>query len=119
MRTILVVDDEFGISEALSALLSDEGYRVFTSPNGKLGLEKLAEVSPDLVIIDFMMPIMDGARMLQAIRRQPERAQLPVVMMSGIAESVVRRECDGYTMFLRKPFDADTVLALIQSLFQA
>lgn len=119
MKTILVIDDEFGISEALSSLLSDEGYRVFTAPNGQQGLEKLAEVNPDLVIVDFMMPVLDGAGVLQAVRNQEARRDLPVILMSGVAESIVRRDCEGYSAFLRKPFGAEAVLSLISRLLPA
>jgi CheY-like chemotaxis protein len=116
MKTILVVDDEFGIAEALSSLLSDEGYRVFTAPNGKQGLANLAEASPDLLIIDFMMPVLDGAGMLNEIRANPTYARLPIVLMSGVAEAIVRLECQGYDAFLRKPFNAEVALKTVAQL---
>jgi CheY-like chemotaxis protein len=116
MKIILVVDDEFGITEALISLLADEGYHVVAAVNGEQGLEKLAGLNPDLVLIDFMMPVMDGVAMLKAIRSDPKYERLAVVMMSGVAESVVRRECDGYSAFLRKPFRADLVLSTIARL---
>jgi len=65
-ETILIVDDEFGIAEFLTDLLVDKGYRVITAANGKQALARIAEEKPDLVLLDFMMPVMDGAATLKA-----------------------------------------------------
>jgi CheY-like chemotaxis protein len=116
MKIILVVDDEFGITEALTSLLSDEGYHVLSAVNGQQGLAKLAELHPDLVMLDFMMPVLDGAAMLKAIRSDPQYQDLAVVLMSGVAESIVRLSCDGYSAFLRKPFKAQLVLSTLEQL---
>jgi CheY-like chemotaxis protein len=112
MKTILVVDDEFAIAEAISALLTDEGYRVFTAVNGRQALQRLPEVNPDLIVLDFMMPILDGPGMLRAMLEDPRYEDVPVIMMSGVAEASVREYCTSYFAFLRKPFDA---LALLSS----
>lgn len=114
MKTILVVDDEFGIAEALSSTLTDEGYRVFTAANGKQGWALIAEVKPDLVIVDYMMPIWGGPRMIQEMKTVPASAALPVIMMSAVAESELKKGgADGYAAYLRKPFDLDTLLATV------
>lgn len=110
MKTILVVDDEFGVAEVLEALLTDEGYRVVTAVNGRQGLARLSEVRPDLVLLDVMMPIVDGPAMLRAMQEDPIVRAIPVVMMSSLGEDVVRTQCQGYTAFLRKPFRATAVL---------
>ena len=68
MKTILVVDDEFASAEVLSLILEEEGYRVFCAANGRHGLDRVSEVRPELVILDFMMPIMNGAEMGKALR---------------------------------------------------
>jgi CheY-like chemotaxis protein len=110
MKTILVVDDEFGVAEVLEALLTDEGYRVTTAVNGRQGLTRLSEVRPDLVLLDVMMPIVDGPAMLRAMQEDPILRAIPVVMMSSLGEDVVRTQCQGYAAFLRKPFRATAVL---------
>ena len=76
MQTVLIVDDEFGVAEVLQSILEDEGYRAVTAINGKQGLARLAEVTPDLVMLDYMMPILDGTKTLEAIRQQ-ERGAAP------------------------------------------
>ena len=67
MTIILVVDDEPLIAMALEAALEDVGYEVVTAANGRQGLERLAEVRADLVLLDMMMPIMGGPAMLAAM----------------------------------------------------
>jgi CheY-like chemotaxis protein len=116
MRTVLIIDDELGIVEALSALLSDDGYRVFSALNGRQGIERLSEARPDLILVDFMMPVMDGPGVIQALHSpeaDPTYAHIPVILMSAVPEAVVRRATNGFTAFLRKPFDAHNLTELI------
>lgn len=114
MRTILVVDDEWAIAEVLESLLADEGYRVIIANNGKQALDRLAEWPPDLIMLDFMMPIMDGKATLAALRENPKTAAIPVVMMSSLPEETIAERCSGYAAFLRKPFRIAAVLDVIE-----
>jgi CheY-like chemotaxis protein len=114
MKTILVVDDEFAIAEAISALLTDEDYRVFTAINGWQALQRLPEVNPDLILLDFMMPILDGPSTLRSLLDDPRYQDVPVIVMSGIVEASVREYCTSYFAFLRKPFDALSLLATVK-----
>lgn len=116
MKTILVVDDEFGIAEALSSTLTDEGYRVFTAANGKQGLALVAEVHPDLLIVDFMMPIVGGHAMIEAMKANSAQAQIPIILMSAVAEVEIAKTTAGYRAYLRKPFDLDSLLGHIARL---
>ncbi|MEI7038179.1 response regulator [Fulvimonas yonginensis] len=116
MRTVLVVDDEYGVAEVLEALLQDEGYRVVTAINGRQGLDRAIETPPDLILLDVMMPIMGGAAMLEALRAHPALGQVPVVLMSSLDEAAVRESCHGYRAFLRKPFRMAEVLVLLERL---
>jgi CheY-like chemotaxis protein len=116
MATILVVDDEFGIAELFDAILSDEGHRVLTAPNGKQALNTLNSVRPDLIFLDLMMPVMDGAATLRHLKSQPGLRDIPVVLMSSIAEEAVAERCSGYVRFLRKPFSIDQVIEAVNEL---
>ena len=116
MRTILIVDDEFGSTDVLAAALEDEGYRVFTASNGKRGLERLAENKPDLVLLDFMMPLMNGAHMAAAMREDPAYRDIPIIMMSAVTEPAVRERFSDYRVFLRKPFNMAALLDAIHGL---
>jgi CheY-like chemotaxis protein len=116
VRTVLVVDDEYGTVEVLLAALEDAGYRVLTAANGRRALERLEENKPDLVVSDFMMPLMDGAALVHAMRSNPEYRDIPVIMMSAAPESALRKHVDGYQAFLRKPFRASALLERIASI---
>jgi len=108
---ILVVDDEYSIAEVLEAALTDAGHEVMTAMNGRQGLERLRERRPDLVLLDLMMPIMDGTAMLKAIREDPARCEIPVIVMSSLPEGAVAEAARGaYTAFLRKPFKLKAVI---------
>ena len=116
MRTVLVVDDEFGTVEVLLAALEDAGYQVFTAANGRRGLEQIAENKPDLVVSDFMMPLMDGAAMVTTMRANPSFRDIPVIMMSAVPEAALRKRLEGYEAFLRKPFRIPALLEIVRSI---
>jgi CheY-like chemotaxis protein len=117
MKTILVVDDEYAIVEALAALLADEGYRVVTAMNGHEGLTRLAGDVPDLVLLDVMMPVLDGRAMLKAIRENELWSQIPVVMMSAAPKgSFGPQGTADYDAFLHKPFGVAALLETITRL---
>ena len=115
-KTILVVDDEFYAAEILTFVLESEGYRVLTAVNGRDGLDKLKLSPIDLVILDVMMPIMNGAEMAHAMRADPALARLPILITSAVSEAVFRAMFDRYQGFLRKPFRMPEVLAAVSSL---
>lgn len=120
MQTILVVDDEFGIAETLELLLSDEGYHVVTAGNGQQGLARLAEGLPDLILLDYMMPVLDGPGVLRAIRADLTYRDIPVILMTALQEAAVAATVGNqYAGFLRKPFKADTVVETVARVLAA
>jgi CheY-like chemotaxis protein len=116
VKTILVVDDEFGNAEVLGLILEEEGYRVFCAANGRDGLERAKDVAPDLIVVDFMMPIMNGAELGRLVRESPKLSHVKILLHSGLSEAVVREKFDGYDAFLRKPYNVDMALRLIAEL---
>ena len=116
MATVLVVDDEFGIAELFDAILADEGHHVLMAVNGRHGLDMLALEPVDLVFLNYMMPVMDGAAMLDAMAGNPGLRRIPVVMMSAMMESTVAGRCSGYVRFMRKPFKVAQVVAMAQEM---
>ena len=115
-KVVLVVDDEFGIADLIDAVLTDEGYRVLTAMNGRQGLAVMAKDHPDLVFLDYMMPVMDGADVLRAMAGDPYIDGVPVVLMSSMPEDVVAERCAGYAVFMRKPFKIAQVMTLAREL---
>jgi CheY-like chemotaxis protein len=119
MKAIVVVDDEFGLADVLAATLSDVGYRVHTASNGVQGLEVMAQERPDLVLLDYMMPLLDGPGVLAAMQADPRLRGVPVVLVSAMPEAVVQKRCAGYRAFLRKPFDFEALIATVEGALQA
>lgn len=114
MAKVLVVDDEFSIADLLVDVLSDEGHNVLTASDGRQGLEALSKERPDLVFLDYMMPVMDGAGLLRGVADDPSLQSIPIVMMSSVPEEAVIERCAGYVFFMRKPFRILEVLALAE-----
>lgn len=110
MAKILVVDDEFGIGELLREILSDDDHQVVLAINGRQGLQMIAKEQPDLVFLDFMMPVLNGAGMLKAMMEDPAMAQIPVIVMSSLPEASVAERAHGHVGFVRKPFQITTIL---------
>jgi CheY-like chemotaxis protein len=115
-KVVLVVDDEIGIAELIDAVLAEEGYRVLTAMNGRQGLAIMAKDRPNLVFLDYMMPVMDGAEVLAAMVRDPSVDGVPVVLMSSMPEATVAERCSGYAIFMRKPFKITEVITLTRRL---
>ncbi len=116
MATVLVVDDEFGIAELFEAILTDEGHRVLIAVNGKHGLEMLAQEPVDLIFLDYMMPVMNGAATLAMLMADPAFRHIPVIVMSAMMQAAVAERCSGYAAFLHKPFRTGQVVALTKRL---
>ena len=112
--TILVVDDEPLIRDVIVDLLRDEGYTVVTADDGRVALELVQREAPGLVLMDVMMPRMDGRAAFRAMRDHGHGDGLPIVLMSAMAEPA---DLDpGITAFVRKPIDMDGLVALVARL---
>jgi DNA-binding response OmpR family regulator len=92
MAAILIVDDEADCRKPLAALLRHEGYDVSEARDGLEGLQRLGEARHDLVILDMMMPGVDGVTMLQTMRRNAAWADTPVLMVTGMHEPEMLRK---------------------------
>ena len=118
--TVLIVEDEFVIADLLEMALADEGYRVVKAANGRQGLERLAEgPPPDLVITDFMMPVLDGAGLVQAMRQSEGQREVPIIIMSSMPEANVHARINGYAAFVRKPFQIAALMQLVAAILQS
>jgi CheY-like chemotaxis protein len=114
MTTILVVDDEPLIRDVLVTVLRDEGYAVVTAHDGLAALELVQQQAPALVLMDVMMPRMDGRMAFRAMRDHAPGNGLPIVLMSAMAEPA---DLDAeIAAFLRKPVDLEDLLALVARL---
>jgi len=114
-KTVLVVEDDPDIRDIVQDLLESEGYDVIPASHGKQALEFLWGVKktakPDLVILDMMMPLVDGRQVLEAMQADPELASIPVLVISA----VVREKPAGAAAFLRKPVSLEKLFETVRT----
>jgi len=114
---ILVVDDETAIRNLLIDLLGDEGYTVVAAANGRAALAIAQQQRPDLILMDVMMPELDGLETMQHIRALPESGNVPIILMSA-AHHLAPNVTDTVA-FITKPFNLDHVLAVVARMLPA
>ena len=113
-KTVLVVDDEPIIRSFLRMILEDEGYTVETATDGRDALTKARDGSPDAILLDVLMPVLDGLGFIQEWRDSPAWASVPVLLMS-VEDTPVQAETFGAYGVLLKPFDLDLLLRKLAS----
>jgi DNA-binding response OmpR family regulator len=115
---ILVADDEPALLRLLEFVLGRRGYIIQGVTNGNAAIEVLKAESPDLVILDVMMPGLDGYEVLTFIRETPRLEGLPVVMLTARAQldDIQRGLTLGADAYLAKPFDPEELLSVVESL---
>ncbi|MHB1004846.1 MAG: response regulator [Chloroflexota bacterium] len=112
-KHVLVVDDDPFIRTLLVAWLQEAGYVVLTAGDGQQALEQIRRKCPDLVLLDLMMPRLDGYEVVRFIRHQSDTCNLPIIVLSAdvrAPQSLSGLRVDG---FLSKPFDLDEMLARV------
>jgi CheY-like chemotaxis protein len=117
-KKILLADDSITIQKVIELTFSDEDFEVVTVSNGRLAIEKVQEVRPDLVLCDIIMPEKDGYEVCDFIKKNPATSQIPVLLLTGAfepfdQERASRVGCDG---FLAKPFEPQTLIAKVKEL---
>ena len=112
--TVLIVDDESGILDSLNILLRNEGFTPTLAQGGRAGLERLSEMSPDIVLTDIRMPHVTGVEILAAARQgDPD---VPVILMTAQAtlQSAVQAVNEGAFYYIQKPFRNDEMIAILR-----
>ena len=119
MKTLLVVDDEPSITETTRFILEAEGYHVLTVNSGAAAMQLVARERPQVVLLDVMMPAVNGFDVCRAIRRDPSTANTYVIMLtaSGQRTDELAAYEVGANAYLRKPFHDTEVLATIEAGF--
>jgi CheY-like chemotaxis protein len=116
---ILVVDDLVDNSFLLQTILEIEGYQVEVADNGYAALDKIAANPPDLILLDVMMPGMNGFEVTRRIRQSPDLPFIPILLITGYTEPSAADGFDvGADGFIRKPVNFDDLLQRIQAILQ-
>ncbi|AQT69542.1 Mycobacterial persistence regulator A [Anaerohalosphaera lusitana] len=117
---ILIVDDEPNIVQTLKDRLEMNEYAVLTAENGKEGLDTATAEKPDIILLDVIMPIMDGHEMLEALRKQPDCEDISVIMLTARSQTqdIARANACGIEDYIVKPFDLSELLEKIERLVE-
>lgn len=114
---ILVVDDTPQNLQLLEAMLRDQGYRVFALPSGAMALKAVLKDQPDLILLDILMPGLDGYEVCSRLKADPQLADIPVIFLSALSEpadKVKGFQCGGVD-YVTKPFQVEEVLARVET----
>lgn len=112
-RSVIVVDDDPAILDLVEMVLDEEGYTVRTASNGLEALDLLQSQQPSLVLLDLMMPVMDGWTFCRTVKDNAETSNLPIVVMSADLHLGQKADDIRADDFLLKPFDIDNLLEMV------
>lgn len=114
MAKVLVIDDSVFVRNFCRDVLAEAGYEVVEAENGTRGLEEFERSRPDCILLDVLMPDIDGLEVLKRIRKMGD--SLPILLMTGDDPGWARRTCEGYgaTAFLSKALHADKLLETVE-----
>jgi two-component system alkaline phosphatase synthesis response regulator PhoP len=120
-KKILAVDDERHIVRLVEVNLQRAGYEVVTAYDGREALEKVQSENPDLVVLDVMMPYMDGFEVLKNLKADPATAEIPVIMLTAKAQDadVFKGWQSGVDCYLTKPFNPMELLTFVKRIFDS
>lgn len=121
-KKVLLVDDDPDFVEAVKVIVESGGYEVRVAYDGKEGLEAVAEEKPDIIVLDVMMPVMNGHEACTALKKDPATAKIPVILLTAVAERVTTSTYTHRDMleseaedYMPKPVEPKELLELIKS----
>lgn len=117
-KKILIVEDDPSFSRAINHMIGKEGYDVITASNGLTGLRMATEDKPDLLILDVMLPGLDGFEICSRLRAEPQTAKLPIIMLSAKGQDADKTTGlqVGANEYLAKPVDRAVLLEKVTAL---
>lgn len=113
-KKILIADDEEQLALAVKIRLQSKGYQVFTAPDGRQALDLITQQQPDLIILDILMPVMDGYSCLREINRRFGRGRIPVIVLTARDRMKDLFELEGIEDYVIKPFDHEDLLVRLE-----
>jgi CheY-like chemotaxis protein len=115
---ILIIEDDGAIARVLRVLLEMRGHDVTAESNGARGVLIAQHRPPDVIILDMMMPVVDGFTVMEELNADQPTANIPVVVVSAMHSASVEQRCSelGASGYVRKPFDAEALIAVVEEL---
>ncbi len=112
--SVLIVEDDVDLRQDLAFLIEARGHEVTTAANGQEALERLAELGrPCMILLDLMMPVMDGWQLRSELLKDPDLSDVPIVLLSGIADIQEEARSLRATDFVTKPIDLEKLYQLV------
>lgn len=120
-KKILVIDDEPDLLEAAVITLKEVGFEVVTALDGEEGLKKALEEKPDLILLDLILPKMDGFKVIQELRYAMSAQPIPVIILTAFGTEYAQQRCEALEVkdFINKPYDSGELIAKINALIGA
>ena len=114
-KRILIIDDEPNVRKVLSILFKSNGYEVVAADDGDVGLETAKKEKPDIIILDVVMPTLDGYSTCMLLKEDPEVQNIPVIMLTArdTNKSKYASESFGAEYYLSKPYESEELLGLV------
>ena len=119
-RVILAVDDDADIKELMEFFLEKKGYKVTTANDGNKALEILETMKPDLIVIDMLMPGMDGVRTIEELNKNQVNRDIPIIMVSGARDEMdlMKGLLERPIKYIEKPFSHEKLLSIIEQMLE-
>ena len=114
-KDVLVVDDDHYLCELIVDVLEAEGHMARTAMNGEEALELVRERKPELILLDLMMPVMNGWEVAAALKANPEWSDIPVVLVTASHDGESKRAATGAKAIISKPFDIDHLCEVVST----
>jgi CheY-like chemotaxis protein len=115
MKKILVVEDEVTNQEVAEVILKNQGFQTLVASNGKEGIEKALTEKPDLILMDILMPVLDGLSATEILKKDDRTKNIPIVAVTAKASNTDRREAEAAgDGFLTKPFRNRTLVEMVR-----
>jgi DNA-binding response OmpR family regulator len=117
MARVLLIEDEPSLARLVQLIVELKGHEVIVADDGSRGFDAARQHDPDAILLDLMMPIMDGFAALQALRDDERTSHIPVVVLSAIAKDTAERRCYdlGASAVVPKPFDTDELVVRLEA----
>ena len=119
-KTIFIADDESGFVSTLKSRLEFEGFEIATAPDGKSALDRITDEMPDLILLDIMMPAMNGYQVCRELKENPDTNAIPILMLTAKSQESDKfwgNEA-GADAYMTKPFDMDELIGEIRGLLR-